>query len=324
MTRRLNIFFCALFILVFITSVNGVDAFEGPLYVKNSHPMFIGIGSPHLDSAMVEKSVGLSFNYSSIYLNKSSDDWSFIIDLEALITELRVKELVYDNLEFSVSVPFIYYYEGFLDEYLADFHSAFNFGDYGRSERPHNDFLFEVREKGDLLIEGENGRLSIGDILIEAKEILYDKGALISLKGFLDIPTGDANNGYGNGSMDWGFSLLADKPIGRGVMLYGNFGIVFADKYKANENIELDNYFFGGAGFEWMFSRTTSILAQLFVSESPYDTGIREIDGTGSILSFGSKHQIGKNFVLEWSFTEDINTTGAPDFIFVLGGTYKY
>ncbi len=65
--------------------------------------MFIGIGSPYLDSAMVEKSVGLSFNYSSIYLNKSSDDWSFIIDLEAFITELRVKELVYDNLYSALS-----------------------------------------------------------------------------------------------------------------------------------------------------------------------------------------------------------------------------
>jgi hypothetical protein len=307
-----------------MVSINDTAAFEGPLYVKNAHPMFVGAGSPYLDSANVERSVGLNLNYSSIYINRSSDDWSYMIDLEALITELRIKELVYDNLQFSVSIPYIYYYDGALDEYLADFHDTFNFADYGRSERPHNDFLFEVRKNDDLLIEGENGRYALGDILIEGKEILYNKGVLVSLKGFFDIPTGDANNGYGNGSMDWGFSLLADKRIGRGVMLYGNLGIAFADTYEANEDINLNDYYFGGAGFEWMYSRTTSVLAQLFVSSSPYDSGIREIDGTGTILSLGSKHLVSKKVVLEWSFSEDLNTTGAPDFMFTFGGTYKY
>ena len=104
-----------------------------------------------------------------------------------------------------------------------------------------------------------------------------------------------------------------------------NLGIVFTDKYRGRENIDLRDYLFGGLGIEWMYTRNLSLYTQFFIQDTPFDkTGIREMDEPGSILSFGAKYLVSRDFALELSFSEDPNTAGAPDFMVSLGSSYKF
>jgi hypothetical protein len=287
--------------------------------------MFLGIGNPMIESARVDQSFDMFLTYSSTYHVDRSSDWSVGIDLETLIIDMRFKKVIDDKLELSLEVPVISHNAGFMDGFLEWYHDSFGFDDYGRSDRRNDDFLFKIRHNGNPVVEGEPGELAFGDVRIGGKGILYANDPIISLNGFIDIPTGDADRGYGNGSYDWGFSLLIDKTLGESFMVYTNVGYVVTDTYDAKEDIDMKDFMFGGLGAEWMYSPNVSLYAQLYVQGSAYeDIGVREIDDSVSILSFGGKYRMRKNLTLEFSFSEDPNTAGAPDFMVGFGTSYKY
>ncbi|HDH02003.1 MAG TPA: DUF3187 family protein, partial [Nitrospirae bacterium] len=133
------------------------------------------------------------------------------------------------------------------------------------------------------------------------------------------------DGGYGNGSLDTSVALLVNKGIGDSVMTYFNAGAVFTDSFRAEETIDLEDYLYGAAGVEWLYSGTLSLNTQFFIQGSPFrNTGIRTIDEVATILSFGGRYRINPGRFLEFSFSEDTNTAGAPDFMFGLGYRYKF
>ena len=136
----------------------------------------------------------------------------------------------------------------------------------------------------------------------------------LSIQGSLELPSGDAKRGYGNGSVDSGFAVCIDKTIGESLKSYLNFGIIAPGDLKGYETVDLRNYFYGGAAIEADFWKNIHLIGQLFVQGSPFpETGIPSVDRTAVLLSFGGRYYSGRNN-FELSLTEDPNTAGAPDF----------
>ncbi|UCG78425.1 MAG: DUF3187 family protein [Nitrospirota bacterium] len=306
----------AFLILMIMLFPGALLAFQGPLYIRNSHPLFIGAGNPLLTSAVLEESADLNLTYSSTYLDAGNAQWSFLIDIEAAVADIRFSKIIDNRLEIGVDVPFISYHSGVLDGPLATFHDMFGFDDYGRSDRPQNEFALSVTRNGETVLDGSSGKYGFGDIVISAKEILKLNDPVISVYAFADLPTGDAKAGLGNGSVDWGISLLMDKSIGGNYMSYLNIGYGFSDEFKADRTIPMENYIFGAIGVELKRSEQLSLYSQLFMQQSPFSNiDVGEIDGTISILSFGFKYISNRRRMVEFSFSEDPGTTGAPDFM---------
>lgn len=297
--------------------------FEGPLHIRNSHPMFLATGSPSLISAEPENALQLDFTYSSTYMLDRSQNWFFGIDLEAAVLEIGLKKKIGDSTELSLDVPVISYNSGFLDSPLASYHKAFGFADYGRSERPLNDFLFNVTRDGREVFQGKSGEIALGDIRIGVKRALTLKDPLISIQAFANLPSGDPDRGYGSGRINGGAALLLNKRLGSKVMAYLNAGYGLIDRIEAKESVSLRNYLYGGAGVEWACSKKVLLNGQVFFQQSPFrDTGVRDIDTVSSVLSFGGRYRLGGKSTLGFSFSEDPTTAGAPDFM--VGFDYKY
>ncbi len=298
--------------------------FEGPLDVRNSLPVFLTLGSPVMLSAEGEDSIGLDFTYSSTYIVAASAEWSFGLDLEAAVADIRLRRLVWgDSLELGIDIPVLSFNSGFLDGFLESYHDAFGFPDYGRSRRPRNDFLFEVSRSGDTVVAGDSGGIALGDVRVGLKKTIYGRDPLVSIYGSVELPTGDPHGGYGSGALDAGAALLVNKRIGDRVMTYFNAGAVFTGGLKAEENLDLNDYLYGGAAIEWLCSERLSLNAQLFAQGSPFgDTGIRAVDEVSTILSLGGRYRTGRG-ALEFSFSEDTNTAGAPDFMLGFGYSYR-
>ncbi|NOZ24803.1 MAG: DUF3187 family protein [Nitrospirae bacterium] len=298
--------------------------FEGPLYIRNSLPVFLTLGSPSMLSAAGEDSVDVDLTYSSTYIVADSSEWSFGFDLEAAIMDIRLRKLILDDsMEVGIDIPVLSFNSGFLDGFLETYHDAFGFPDYGRSRRPPNDFLFEVTRGSDTVVTGESGGIALGDIRIGLKKTVYGGDPLVSVYGYVELPTGDPGDGYGNGALDASVALLVNKAVGGSVMTYFNAGAVFTGGLRAEENVDLEDYLYGGAALEWRCSGRVSLNAQFFIQGSPFgSTGIRAIDEVSTILSFGGRYRTGSG-ALELSFSEDTNTAGAPDFMIGLGYRYR-
>jgi hypothetical protein len=272
------------------------------------------VNAPYLEPARIEDSLSASLSYSSVYMVRESIEWYVGLDMEVTELNLRLKKNIKDFLEVDVDVPFVGFSSGFMDGFLHSYHKAFGFPDYGRSNRPDNAFLYDVRRGGVPVIDGRSGRITIGDIRLGLKKpILYGDPA-ISIKGNLEFPTGDANDGFGNGSIDAGIAMLFDKKLSEKVKTYLNIGAVFPGDLEGLEKVELKEYIYGGAGIEAYLLKNLSLLGQVFIHGSPYPkTDIAVVDRTAVLLSFGGRYLFGKNSI-ELSFTEDPNTSGAPDF----------
>ncbi|MEW6584139.1 MAG: DUF3187 family protein [Nitrospirota bacterium] len=301
-------------LILALSSISTIYAFEGPLNVGNQFPLFLHIDAPRLEKAAIETSFSASLSHSSVYLVQDSHQWSAGIDMEFTELGLAFRKNFGDRVEIGVEVPVLSFNSGFMDGFLSTYHDTFGFPDYGRSDRPDNAFLYEIREKGVLVIRGESGRIGIGDIRVILKKPLLRSDPAISLQGSIELPSGDAEAGYGNGSIDAGIALMIDKNLGEKVKSYVNLGVVFPGDLRAHKKIDLREFIYGGASVEAAVWKSLDLVGQVFIQGSPFpDIGISEIDRTAILLSLGGRYHADRDS-FELSFTEDPNTSGAPDF----------
>jgi hypothetical protein len=296
-------------------------SFEGPFQVKNQFPIFLFLNQPYLEQASTENSLSWGISHSSVYVTEDSARWSADMDLELTEIDFRYKKDVPGFFEIGVDVPVLRESAGFMDRPLAWYHRTFGFGDYGRSSRPRNDFLYELSIDGTPVIKGENDRAGFGDVRLTLKKKVLEADPVISVLADLELPTGNARIGYGNGSVDAALALLLDKNIGSEARFYANIGIVFPGDLKAYQTVSLNTFYYAGFGIEDHLQTDLSVLAQIMAQTSPFpETDIRQIDGTGLLLVLGGRYYV-KGGSYELSLSEDPNTTGTPDFIINI--TYK-
>ena len=293
-------------------------AFEGPLGVKNQFPMFLHVDAPRLESAVSEDSFSTELSHSSVFVMRNSVDWTVDLDMEITELDIRFKKIIPGHVEIGVEVPVVVAGSGFMDDFLDSYHKTFGFSDYGRDSRPANSFLYEVRRGGALVIRGKNGEVGIGDVRLTAKKELLRNDPAVSVRAEVELPTGDASDGHGSGSIDAGIAILADKKIGERFMSYWNAGVIFPGTLRAREDVALRTSYYAGVGVEAAFWRSFSLLGQITFQTSPFpETGIGAVDRIAALLTLGGRYSSGKDS-FEISLTEDPNTAGAPDVTFNL------
>jgi hypothetical protein len=307
--------------IVLVITVFPASGFEGPFQVKNLFPIFLHAGQPYLERASEENSLSLSLSHSSTYTVQESGDWITHMDMEVTEAALRYKRVCRDLFEFDLDIPVMIIGGGFMDGFLDDFHSTFGFDDYGRSNRPNNELLYEVRKDNRLLVMGRS-RTSIGDIKLALKKTFFQhEGMTAAARAEVELPTGDADEGFGNGSIDTGASILLDAAITDSIMSYWNLGVVFPGDLKAHDKLNLRNFFYAGAAIEAAVGGGLSLIAQIEAQTPVYpETDLRAVDRDAVLLVVGGRYTA-SNHTFDLSLTEDINTSGAPDFIVNL--TYK-
>jgi len=292
--------------------------FGGPLQAKNEFPLFLPLNAPFIETAAYDHSFSVNLSYSSVYMVRNSAAWSVNLDMEVAELNFRYRKDILNLLELGIDIPVLSFNSGFMDDFLSSYHKTFGFSDYGRSGRPSNTFLYEVKKNGVLVIKAEGGRVGIGDVRITAKRTLLSDDPAVSLIADVELPTGSASKGFGNGSIDAGVGLLVDKKLSEKIKAYLNLGVVFPGDFKARETIALKNFVYGGLCIEADVSKNISLLGQVFAQNSPFPkTGISSIDRTAVLLTLGGRYTSGKDS-FELSFTEDPNTAGAPDFTITL------
>ncbi len=304
--------------LFFLCTPAAAYAFEGPLQVKDDFPLFLHLNTPYIEPAFIKDSFSASLSQASIFMIRQSPEWTVNLDMEVTDLDFRLKKVLANRFEIGLDLPVLVFSSGFMDNFLDTYHKTFGFPDYGRSTRPANEFLYEVRRNGVPVVGGKDGRIGLGDIRVTTKMQVLQGDPSVSILADMELPTGDASRGFGNGSLDGGLALLVDKRLGEKFLSYWNIGVVFPGKLKAMETVNMKTYPYAAAALEAALWKHLSLNGQVYFQNSPFPkTGIPTVDRIAALLSLGARYSRGRDNY-ELSITEDPNTAGAPDVIFTL------
>jgi len=309
---------CFAIIIYFLATIASAGDFSGPLAIKNGHPLYAALGSPSLVSAEPDNSIDINFSYSSSYLVAGPGDWHFGIDMETALLDVNLKHSAGKELEVGIDLPIIRYGAGFMDDFIDTYHRVLGMaGAYGRHDRPRNEFLLDVTSHGKQVIHGEPGETKLGDVMLEIKKVIFSQGMnVVSVQGFLNLPTGDPDSGQGSGRTNGGGAVLINMGLRSELMLYANAGIGLIEKLKALQEVNLKNYYYGGAGLEWRYSERLSLDLQMFIQSSPFPTTEEDsIDFASMMSSVGGRYKIDAASSFGVAVTEDPFAAGAPDFM---------
>jgi hypothetical protein len=305
----------------------------GPLKTCNRFPLHMLVLTPRPVSADLPKqgSFGatLAAEYSNTYFNYRNARWDLVVDTEVLVAELSTVYGVTERWAVRLDVLMISMQGGFLDGFLQNYHDVLGVSNYGREDRPKNEFAYRATKDGQLWVQGESGALQISDIRISTQYALPSMTLLghaldSSVMATLKVPTGDADSGLGSGQYDVGM-FLPIKWNGDRWSFYLMPGFLWIDDPQTSgARVSARNMtsIFAGAAFE--YNEKWRWLAQLNYYSSPLEeTGLEELDDGALELAFGIQRTLSPSLYWEFAFSEDL-TLAVPDFNIRLAMTWRF
>ncbi|MFO7558382.1 MAG: DUF3187 family protein [Desulfobacterales bacterium] len=309
------------------------ETVKGPLRTRNQFPPFLMFLSPLPESPATlsknELKVSPAVDYSSVFINEYSENWDVLIDMELTVVDLLVEYGVTNKLTLSVQPLLVSMNKGFLDSSLETYHDAFNFPNYGRENRPKNEFGYAISYRNQKWFDGKPGGLHIADSLISAKYSMLEGSRSLpvnaSMLYTLKIPVGDADSGFGSGHFDHGLFLLTQTVV-HPVIIYANAGYIFlSDPDTKEADIDVNNIPSLFGGLEYSYSEKLSLIAQINYFASPFnDSDFSQFDNGSVELDLGFVYHFSQKTRFEFAFAEDLAQSGVPDFNVHLRVSYVF
>ena len=252
----------------------------------------------------------------------------FVVDGELMRSAIAVRRGIGRGVQLEVSIPFLSYRGGALDSSVESFHDTFSFEQGGRLGVPRDTCLVDVRGRSGAARVDRDPGLVLGDIVVGAKFRLAEPNAKrryhLALDALVKLPTGDEDALASNGSLDFGAQLVATRYYARSC-LHLSVGLLRLGEWDA---LGIDSQIVPSAliGWERSLGARTSGLAQLTVSQTPFDDlGLDELSASSIQLTIGVKRVIWRDHVFFVGLTENIqNFDNSQDIGIHLGLTRTF
>lgn len=315
--------FCVFLIFLWCSSsISFADHGKGPLMVSNQFPPHLMFLTPVSDSPCMlqqgQSNISLAVDYSSVFINEVSNNWSALIDMEMAVIGFRLVYGVTDRFNLSLDLPFVSMNNGFLDGILESYHDTFGFANYGRESRQKNEFAYLLKKNGKDWFKAKSGGFHIADFWLSAKVPVIDEDRYNYLSASivyrLKVPGGDYEQGFGSGRFDHGFFFLSQIRRSRFTFYLNPGFMLLSDPKTIWADVSVNNVFGLTVCGEYALKESLSLLTQLNYYTSPLEeTGIRQLDDDSLEIAIGLNWHFSPKGKLELSFCEDL-TRSAPDF----------
>lgn len=300
---------------------------KGPLAVRSDMPLSRIFLQMPAESARVTdpggNDVRLQSSYTSVFTGDGENGTFVSEDGEILAVDGAWRHGFGSGLEAGVQVPVIYASSGFLDSFVNDYHDAFNLPDAGRDEAPTDQYSAVFVNDGVEAWQLEEDSVGLADIPLWIAASLAEESedvATVKAKLALELPTGNAERGFGNGKLDGGLQLLAERGFGRFVAYGSVAGLLCGTPNRFRDaDVDTNPYYSAAAGGELLLNDAWSLHLQLDYLASPlHDVDTPAASDDQLLISFGASVAI-ESTVLTAFFLENLTGDTAPDFSLQVG-----
>ena len=283
-------------------------------------------GLPSLDNSPLTDAgkwrTNLIANISNTYSNSVGANERLATDCETFRGSLIINYGVRDNVQLSVEVPYISHDEGFLDDFIYDWHDFFSMPQNGRNNEQSNQFYISYLSGGTTSYKLTDTGSGLGDIRINGAFTMPWKSRALIFSAELKFPTGDYDRLTGSGSYDFSLGLMLNDPFSLEkyrITLYGGLAGLFlgqADGVLAD--IQKNFVLAARAGIGWQATKLIQLKLQLDTQSAIYDSELRDLGDTAFQLITGGSLTFTEDVYLDISVAEDIRTLTAADVAFQL------
>lgn len=318
---------------VFFYTIVANQAGQEPIPTQNRFPLSFLFLTPRPTSAQLPDPGSIhtaaALEYSSVFMEESNDHWELLADMEITVVELSITYGISSQLAIRLDAPVASMDHGFMDGFLAGYHAALGLNNYGREDRPDNDFAYHINKNSQPWVESEAGGWHLTDITVSVQSPLFSmawppkwKSAFLSS---LKLPTGDAKLGYGSGNVDLGLFLPSHWRLDNWSFFLMPGVIYHGDPDTLGAHVSAQNSFSFFVGTSYEYNEKWCWLGQIgYMSTSIEKTSISKIDDGAYGLTIGVRRTFNRQYNIEFAFTEDIFTRAAPDFNMRVGLNYNY
>jgi hypothetical protein len=303
----------------------------GPLPARNFQPIQLIFLNLPFERARVLAPGEFALRLESAEINEIATDQGEIqatLKFETNRTVFGGSLGVYPHLEVGLDIPMLSRFGGFMDPVIDSVENFFGAHNPERSLFPNNTFGgFHVQRDDIVLFDGPDQQFALGDMWLSTKYEMWQplESLIVSARGAVKLPTGDADEVWGSGKPDFGLGVAAEYPALNWLMIYGNLDGIFPVGPVANGNLTLHPFVIQEVAFEArLFADWASFLVQQELYSSPFH-------GTGSVVLQGTVIELAVGFNIAWrNFLLQIggidNVSGvaqAADFTLLGRVTYK-
>ena len=303
----------------------------GPFPVRNFQPIQQLVLSMPGDRAAVLKQgvldVRLELTETASIFRDQSSQANVTMKFETLRSGLFLRYGATERWEFSVEVPLLYRYRGFMDGPIKAVERATTGLSPARNALGNSGYAFNISRGGRTVASGREGAVGLGDSTVISKyQVLLETAWMpaVSIRTALKLPTGDEGQFFGSGSPDLGFGLAVEKGFGGRWVVYGNLnGVVPTGRIAG---MPLQPTISGLVALEYLWSENLSFTTQFDYYSTPFHgVGTRVLDKgvTESVAGFSyrlTQHLLWQGYGVE---NLDFITGSAADFTLSTLLTYR-
>lgn len=310
---------------------------RGPLATRQQHPMALTLMAFRPRRAVTQDEgttgVGAQLAWSSIEEIQRNPvyapDELVSMDTETVRLTLRARHGLTEDLDMEVELPLMHAGSGMLDRFVEEFHDLFGLPSGGRERNPDGQHDVRVESDGELLYSLDEG-FGLGDVPVFLTWSVREEdpdGPAVALRAGVELPTGSASRGYGNGAFDAGLGLIAERSLGRWTVLGAADAVVpgQSERLRSSEDHRYETMFALELTGEYRWNDGLSLVATTRWT-SPMIEGVplEEIDREVFDLGVGAIWDAGQGSRFSFSFHEDLVAATGSDLTLQLGYTFGY
>jgi len=293
----------------------------------NQSPFKQIFGLPSLDnSPLVEAHkwrLNMNVNISNTYDISVSAQESIEIDVETFRGSLLASYGLRDNWQLSVEAPYIRYDDGFLDNFIYNWHDFFNLSQNGRTKDKSNQLHIAYMSNSNSLFAMHDAGAGLGDIRLNSAYSLPWGTRTFIFSTEVKFPTGDFYKLTGSGGYDFSVGLLLNDPqsLGEyGITVFGGVaGVFLGDIDGELSAVQNDFAIVGRLGIGWQVTKLIQLKMQLDGLTALYDSELKQLGDESFQVIMGGSLCFTDNVYLDISVAENINSATGVDVAFQLG-----
>jgi hypothetical protein len=218
------------------------------------------------------------------------------------------------GFEVGLQLPFYVNNGGVLDGIIHNYHALFGFPDGGRSDAPHDRYLYQYQRNGQNVLDVQHSAAEFGDVQLQGG---WQALPNLALHAMLKLPTGHSGHLTGGnlGSALWAdYDPFAGSQRWLGFLSAGgsinNTGYVIPE--QQNRLVGL-----AGAGVGYRIWQPFAVIVQFYGHTKLYDdTELKPLRRGGLQGAFGGRYEINPHLAMNLAFQEDLVTESSPDISF--------